>query len=245
MARVAGQKEIVNWCRDNDIWYLQMDIEIPEACIAEAQAVYDEGFFVNHRGSDGEGWLSAGIHSFVHKDEESTDLGWRHTKNPSGHGMTEEEVIWGYTEIAEIAPETKRWLEEFPHKHYRRCRFMLLAPNGYIEQHHDSNEPRDRRGDRRNIASAINLAFYQPLGNCHLSRIHEDGSREALPFKNCTGFWFDNGVEHEAKNETKENRFHFIMHGAGNNHRIDLMKKSIVKTYGNDALKEIEASAQL
>ena len=40
---------IVEWCRDHDVWYLKMDIEIPEVCIKEAQAVYDEGFFVDHR----------------------------------------------------------------------------------------------------------------------------------------------------------------------------------------------------
>ena len=35
-------------------------------------------------------------------------------------------------------PETKRWLEHFPHKHYRRLRFMLLKPQGRIETHNDS-----------------------------------------------------------------------------------------------------------
>ena len=44
-----SHKQIVDWCRDNDVWYLKMDIEIPEVCIEEAQAVYDEGFFVEHR----------------------------------------------------------------------------------------------------------------------------------------------------------------------------------------------------
>ena len=26
-------KQIVDWCRDNDVWYLKMDIEIPEVCM--------------------------------------------------------------------------------------------------------------------------------------------------------------------------------------------------------------------
>ena len=62
-----SHKQIVDWCRDNDVWYLKMDIEIPEVCIQEAQAVYDEGFFVEHRFGDGGhgGWKSASIHSFV------------------------------------------------------------------------------------------------------------------------------------------------------------------------------------
>ncbi len=226
---------IVEWCREHDVWYLQMDLDIPEECIKEAQAVFDEGYFVDHRYGDGDGWRSASIHSFVEKGKDIS-MGWHHTKNPDGHGFREEDVEWGWTEIAEIAPETKRWLEKFPHNHYRRCRFMLLEPEGEIINHHDSNFPRDKRGDRRNIASAINLAFYQPEG-CYLRRVD---TKEELPFKNCTGFWFDNGVNHEAYNGSKENRYHFIVHGGNNKERKELMKKSLVKRFGKDVLKEID-----
>ena len=52
----------VEWCRKNDVWYLKIDLEIPEECIAEAQAVYDEGFFVPHRLQDGDEWWSASLH---------------------------------------------------------------------------------------------------------------------------------------------------------------------------------------
>ena len=228
--------KIVEWCREHDIWYLKVDIEIPEVCIQEAQDVYDAGFFVDHRFGDGDGWCSAAIHSYVHKDKPNTSMGWHHTKNPSGHGLTEENVKWGWTEIAEIAPETKRWLEHFPHKHYRRLRFMLLKPQGRIETHNDSNPPRDARGARRNIASAINLAFYQPQ-NCYLRR---SDTKEELPFKNCTGFWFDNGVDHEAYNASDENRYHFIIHGGMNNPRKRLMLDALVKQFGKDVLKEID-----
>ena len=227
---------IVEWCRKNDIWYLQLPIEIPKECIAEAQAVYDEGFFVDHRYGDGDGWCSAAIHSFVHEDAPNTNLGWHHTKNPEGHGFTEETVKWGWTEIAEVAPETKRWLEDFPNKGYRRCRFMLLRPEGRIVAHNDSNVPRDMKGARRNIASALNLAFYQP-DNCYLRRAD---TKEELPFKNCTGFWFDNGVYHEAYNASDENRFHFIVHGGSNNARKVIMLDAVVKQFGKDVLKEID-----
>ena len=228
---------IIEWCRNHDVWYLQMDLDIPEVCIKEAQAVYDNGFFVEHRyGNGGEGgWCSAAIHSFVHKNKSDTSMGWYHTKNPSGHGLEEEGVKWGWTEVADIAPETKRWLEEFPQNHYRRCRFMLLKPDGTINAHHDSNAPRDARGARRNISSAINLAFYQPK-NCYLRRVD---TKEELPFKNCTGFWFDNGVEHEALNSSNENRYHFIVHGGNNKARKQLMLEALVKRFGKDVLKEI------
>ena len=219
---------LVEWCRKNDIWYLKMDLEIPEVCIEEAQQVYDEGFFVPHRSSDGDGWWSSSLHGFIPKDQRIS-MGWHYTMNPSGYGFSEEDVEWGWTELQEIAPETKRWLEDFPHKHYRRCRFMLLKPNGYIEQHNDQNNT-----GRRNIAAAINLAFYQPK-NCYLRRFD---TKEELPFENCTGFWFDNGVDHEALNSSTENRFHFIIHGGSNKERKELMMKSLVKEFGKDVLRE-------
>ena len=53
---------IIEWCRKNDIWYLKIDLDIPKECIKEAQAVYDEGFFVDHRGGDGDGWASSALH---------------------------------------------------------------------------------------------------------------------------------------------------------------------------------------
>ena len=239
-----SHKQITNWCRKNDIWYLKIDIEIPEVCIKEAQAVYDEGFFVEHRYGRGgptdhhAGWLSASIHSFVEKDKD-LQLGWHHTKNPDGHGLHESKVKWGWTEVAEVAPETKRWLENFPHKEnsYRRLRFMVLKPQGRIIAHNDSNKKRDQEGRTRNIAGAINLAFYQPK-NCYLRRVD---TKEELPFQNCTGFWFDNGVEHEAYNASEENRFHFIMHGGFNKEREKLMRQSLAKQFGKDVLKEIDA----
>ena len=81
--------------------------------------------------------------------------------NPSGYGISEEDVQWGWTEIQQFAPEMKRWLNNFPHKQYRRCRFMLLEPDGHIT-HNDQNNT-----GRRNIKSAINLAITQPEG-CYL-----------------------------------------------------------------------------
>ena len=82
--------EIVEWCRKNDIWYLKMDLGIPKVCIKEAQQIYDEGFFVPHRSSDGDGWWSSALHGFVPKGERIS-MGWHHTKNPSGHGFSEED----------------------------------------------------------------------------------------------------------------------------------------------------------
>jgi len=228
---------VVEWCRKNDIWYLKIDLKIPDVIMVEAESVYNEGFFIPHRGSDGTGWLSSSLHGWAPNDERDTSQGWRFTKNPDGHGYKESEVKWGYTEVSEVAPEMTRWLKEFPHKSYRRCRFMLIKPQGSISQHHDANEERIATGRQRNIASAINLAIKQPKSNCYLRRVD---TKEELPFDNCTGFWFDNGVEHEAQNNSNENRFHFIIHGGMNNARRELMKKSLVKQFGKDVLRELD-----
>ena len=130
----------------------------------------------------------------------------------------------------------KRLFEDFPDKHYRRCRFMLIMPGGSITAHHDAGEARINEGRQRNISAAINLAIYQP-DNCYLRRVD---TKEELPFENCTGFWFDNGVTHEALNSSDENRFHFIVHGGSNKDRIELMKRSIGKQFGLCALKELD-----
>ena len=225
----------VEWCRKNDVWYLKIDLDIPESIIKEAQAVYDEGFFVPHRLQDGDEWWSSSLHGFVTETDNDTSMGWHYTKNPSGHGLTEDAVKWGWTEVAEVAPEMKRWLEDFPHKHYRRCRFMLIKPGGSINAHHDAGDTRINEGRQRNISAAINLAIYQP-DNCYLRRVD---TKEELPFENCTGFWFDNGVTHEALNSSDENRFHFIIHGGSNKERIELMKRSMVKQFGKDVLREL------
>ena len=62
-----------------------------------------------------------------------------------------------------------------------------------------------------------------------------------MPFENCTGFWFDNGVNHEALNSSNENRYHFIIHGGSNKDRERLMLRSLIKQYGKEVLKDIDA----
>ena len=118
---------------------------------------------------------------------------------------------------------------------WSKVTITLVDDRAVDKNHNDSNEKRDKEGRTRNIAGAINLAFYQPE-NCYLRRTD---TKEELPFENCTGFWFDNGVNHEALNSSDENRFHFIMHGGFNKEREELMKRSLVKQFGKDVLKEI------
>ncbi len=222
--------KIAEWARNNDIWYLKIDIDIPEECISEAQQVYEEGYFVKHR--DTQGWASSSLHGFVPKGQD-IKYAWRYTGPNGDYGLEWEDIEWGWSEIQELAPETKRWLLDFPHKEYARCRFMLLEPGAHIPPHNDSFKEREDKGQKRFIWSAINLAFTQPIG-CDFRRV-DNG--DILPFKPCTGFWFDNGVDHEVINNSNENRFHFIIHGHGD--YLDLAKKSLIKQYGSNVINEI------
>jgi hypothetical protein len=228
---------VIEWCKKNDVWYLNLGIDIPEIIQKEVQDVYKEGFFVPHRTSDGEGWMSSSLYGWTHKTERNTDEAWRFTTNPSFYGYDEKDVNWGWSCIQEIAPETKRWLEDLPRSHYRRCRFMLLSPNGYIKRHQDATKPRIAQGRRFEIISAINFAITQPE-NCYVRR---SSDKVEIPFKPCKGFWFDNGVYHEAKNSSNENRFHFIIHSIPNEEQMRLVKKSLVEQYGSDVNKEIDS----
>lgn len=236
--------DINTYCAQNDIWYLRLPIDIPEACLQEVLNIHQEGFFVPHgsKYSNGVprtekfGWHSTALYGFVHKSAPDTSLAWRHTINPDGYGMGENDVKWGWSEIAELAPEMVRWLKEFPHKYYRRCRYMLLLPGAEIMPHHDSKPSRDSQGRRRHISSAINIAITQPSG-CYLRRCD---TKEELPFEPFAGFWFDNGLMHEGHNDTDENRFHFIVHGGQNRERKRLMLQSLKTLVGNDVEKEID-----
>ena len=41
------------------------------------------------------------LHGWAKKDEDLM-LGWHHTMNPSGYGISEEDVQWGWTEIQQF-----------------------------------------------------------------------------------------------------------------------------------------------
>ena len=66
-------EKIRNYCEYHDIWYLQIPLEVPTAVIKEAQDIYDNGFFVEHRYGDTAetgGWKSAALHGWAKKDED-------------------------------------------------------------------------------------------------------------------------------------------------------------------------------
>jgi len=208
---IQVQKE----CAEKDIWYLESTLTFPKESIDEVHQVHEEGFFVPHRGGDSQGWHSCALHGWGIGDRAE----YYRTMNPSGYGFTEEESTYGWTELEEIAPRTKEFLmDNFDCSVMRRSRFMLLEPGGFITSHSD--------GEGRNIRSAMNVCLTQPK-DCYLRR---SDTKEEVPFEPTKMFYYDNRIMHEAANNSKENRFHFIIHG----YASDITKQNIIESYERD-----------
>ena len=207
---------IKKYCADNDMFFLKALVELPPEVVAEAKQIWDEGFFVKHRGGEASGWHSCALYGWGIKEPE-----YYRTMNPSGYGFTEKEVTWGFTEIAEIAPKTKKFLEDtFDVSSLRRCRFMMLEPGGWIKAHDDGKE--------RSIWSAINAAITQPE-DCYLRRAD---TLEEVPFKPLHVFYYDNRVMHEAQNNSNKPRFHFIIHGFSGDKTKQVLIDSFERDHG-------------
>jgi len=216
---------------DNDLFYLEHVHKFPKESIDEVQQVFEEGYFVRHRGSDSQGWCSSTLYGFAD---------YYHTMGPTGYGMVDDETTkWNWTEIAEIAPRTKEFLMDcYDMSKMRRARFMLLEPGGYITAHsdgvntgakkHPNGDPYTEENPRRSIMSAINVCLTQPK-ECYLRRA--DNLQE-IPFEPTKQFFYDNGPKHEARNDSTENRFHFIIHGYHTNKTKEHFIESFERDYG-------------
>lgn len=208
-------KRIKQWCADNNLIYLKADIIIPEGVDIEAQKLYDMGLFNIHRLPHGKNWYSCTLHG-----EE-----WNITE----YGEDKSNYKW--TKVAEHAPIMTDWLKNtFPNNgRYSRCRFMLLAPGGYVKDHTDTHKWVPGMTLKNDITSAINIAITQP-DNCYLRRTED---QLEVPFKPREVYWFNNGPFHECANFSKELRFHFIIHGGSNEERAKLFISSFEKEYPN------------
>lgn len=210
-------EKIREYCRANQIFYLKLDIELPHGIDREAQHLFESGYFTAHRETHGKGWSSA-----VLRGEE-----WYVTTYKKGA-----ELKW--TMLIDHAPIMTKWLKEtFPNNgNYGRCRFMLLEPGGYINSHTDTHEWKEGQPLKDDIFSAINICITQP-DDCYLRRTSD---MEEVPFEPRSVFCFNNGPFHEAANFSKENRYHFIVHGGMNNARAELFVRSFEKEYPNAIL---------
>jgi len=207
-------EKIKVWCANNNVFYLKADITLPDGIYEEAQNIYDKGLFIDHRDSHGKGWKSVTLHG---ED-------WNVT-----HYNADAKHKYHWTKLQEYCPIMTKWLkDEFPNSgKYGRCRFMLLEPGGYIRKHTDTHQWKEGMALKNDVMSAINISINQP-DNCYLRRA-EDCLE--VPFTPGSVFWFNNGPFHEAANFSKENRYHFILHGGSNVDRYKLFVQSFFKEY--------------
>jgi len=208
-------KKYKKYLEDNDHFYLECLLKIPDAVKSEALSIYENGLFTPHRTSHGKGWASATLHG------EDWDI---------THYNPDAKKYYKWTKLTEYAPVMTDWLKNtFPNNgKYGRCRFMLLEPGGYIRRHTDTHQWEEGMKLKNDMTSAINIAITQPE-NCYL---RNSETLEEVPFKEGSVFWFNNGPFHEAANFSKQPRIHFIIHGGSNIERLNLFEKSFESVHG-------------
>ena len=196
--------------------WLRLDIQYDhEAMLKEAAAL--KHLFVKHRDGDGsggyrhKGWRSLCIHGISsEKTNHYEEYGYK----------SNEETPYQWTEIANLCPYTVSFFKnKFPYKKYYRVRFMLLEPGGFITPHKDMSE---------NKLSPVNMALNHPDG-CKMKMKGHEGF---VPFKPGTAMMLDVGNEHAYINDSKEDRFHIIVHGVKTKEFEQLVERSYEKNHG-------------
>lgn len=209
-------------------FYLPLELEIPEKCFEEAKDVFDEGFFVRHDPSlpgheEGKGWSSSCLHG-LGWDKVVSSHAYGYKGNYGDHG-----VPMDWTEVALMCPETTRFFRDvFPVKQggqmYKRLRFMLLEPEGFIPSHFDETVY-----GKGNILKSVTIPLNNPDG-CYLKN---DDTNQIIPFEPFKTMLVDNSINHSGENRSSENRFHILVQ-KNNDWRDDFWKlfvESFEKNY--------------
>lgn len=196
---------------DSNCPSLRLDIDIPhEEMLREVSAQMHR--FVKHRGEENPGWYSMAIHGqgvqYTQPKEYYTDVEKVFT--------TDEAPDYHWTELSEVCPVTRHWLEtKWPFKSYQRVRFMLLEPGGYITPHIDYK--------KRSMA-AFNLAVSNPPG---VEFAMEDAG--LIPWSPGEVRAIDIGRKHAVRHTGSEPRIHMIIHGLWGDGFEDMVCRSFDK----------------
>ena len=173
---------------------LKLDLPVPfEEMAAEAKALRSR--FILYRDNDSyphKGWWSLPIHGLGLDKPASWDAYGYDSPNDAA-----KDLHW--TEIADLCPVTVSWLKNiFPSKRFGRVRFMLLEAGGYISPHQDTTF---------SVPEPINIALTNPEG-C----IWKWGDGSTLNFPPGTAYAMNISYEHSVYNNSKEDRYHLIVH---------------------------------
>ena len=101
-------KEAKTILDNHRLYYLKLNITLPKESLKEVLAVYNQKFFVKHRGWNHKGWLSAALHS-VNGDFWKTMSG----KQYGYENDSDESIKWNWTDVCDYAPKTTEFFEEF------------------------------------------------------------------------------------------------------------------------------------
>jgi Aspartyl/Asparaginyl beta-hydroxylase len=176
------------------------------------ECIDNDHLFVGHRQKDRqfsynhEGWAAITLHG----------INSAATENYEQYGYkTLEEADYHWTDACEIFPTCTEFIKSLNYERYERVRIMKLAAGGYIMPHVD--------GDGR-IFGPLNIAINNP-DTCNFY-FRKWG---CVPFKQGKGFILDIGNEHVVWNQSNEHRYHFIVHGSGNQKLKQYAEKRFLK----------------
>ena len=197
-------REYFNWIeKESNCPSLKLDLPVPyKEMEKESMALLDE--FVKHRGEEHPNWFSLTIHGYnKHTTDDWTSKAYNFKEKP--------EYKW--TEIADVCPATKDWLQNvWDYTRFDRVRFMLLLPGGYIKPHVDY--------ETRKLA-AYNVAINHPPG---VEFILEDAG--LIPWEAGDARAIDIGRVHAVRHVGTEPRIHMIIHGAPGPKHIETVCRS-------------------
>jgi hypothetical protein len=172
----------------------------------------NDHMFVGHRQKDRqfsynhEGWAAITLHG----------ISPTATENYEQYGFNSlEESNYHWTEACDVFPTCAEFIKSLGYELYERVRIMKLHTGGYIMPHTD--------GAGR-LFGPLNIAINNP-DNCNFY-FRKWG---CVPFKQGQGFLLDIGNEHIVWNQSNENRYHFIVHGSGNQR----LKKQALERFNN------------
>jgi len=201
---IPSNEDPVNWVNWKCKYpWLKLQIDAPfKEMLREAKNI--KHMFVEHRDDQSQGWKSICLHGIAN------DV----TGPPQDHGYSNDTPrVW--TEASEHCPVTTDYFKNvFPFSAYDRLRFMLVEPGGYIDVHYDGSK-------EDNPSRAVNISLNNP-NDCHL--ITENG---IVPFEDAGSvIYFNVAYDHCVINNSSEDRYHIIVHGAETNQFMNVVLKS-------------------
>lgn len=164
--------------------------------------------FVEHReGESHHGWKSLCLHG----------ISAQKTMCYFDYGLKEDDSIYHWTEIAPQCPITYNFFKnQFPADTYKRIRFMLLEPGGFVAPHRDRNTK---------SLGPLSIALNTP-DQCYFG-VEGHG---LIPLRAGGFYLIDLSNNHSVWNRSQEDRYHITVEAHHGSHFYQYMY-ALLKTY--------------